>query len=160
MHALAFFAEQTNVLAVDATAVVVFLTALILVWALNALLFKPVNQVLDERERRTRGYHSEAKAILAECDHKLSRYEAAIRQARAENYAMLEKSRQEALRRRAELIAETKQDIAGQVSDARRQIAEQVAEAKARLETEAPGIARRISSRVLGRTVQEGTRTQ
>jgi F-type H+-transporting ATPase subunit b len=158
VHTLAFFAEQTNVLAIDASAIVVFVTALILVWVLNTLLFKPVNRVLDERERRTRGYHSEARAILAECDHKLSRYEAAIRQARAENYTMLEQKRREALQRRTELIAVTKQKIGQQLTEARRQIAEQVAEAKSQLEGEAPLIARRISNSVLGRTVEEVTR--
>jgi F-type H+-transporting ATPase subunit b len=156
VQTLAVLAEQPNVLSVDASAVVVFVTALVLIWVLNALLFKPVGHVLDERDRRTRGYESEAKAILAECEHKLHRYEAALRQARADNYALLEHRRKEALQRRADLIGATKQEVGQQVGEARRQIQDQLTSAKAQLEQDVPAIAGRIASRVLGRSVGGG----
>jgi F-type H+-transporting ATPase subunit b len=148
IHALAL---QGNLLAPDATAVVVFVTALVMVGVLNRLLFKPVNQVLDERERRTRGYQSEAKAILAECEHKLSYYEDVIRQARAEGYQMLEQKRREALEKRDHLVGETKREMATSVEQARQTLSEQMTDAKRRLEADAEQVARDITASVLGR---------
>ena len=158
MYGLAILAGQGNVLAVDATAVVVFLTAWVLIWILNPLLFKPINRVLEEREHRTQGYHSEAKAMLAECDQKLARYEAALRQARAETYEELEQRRKEALQHRARIIEAAKQEIADQLADARQQIQQQVAAAKTQLSAETQIVAQRIAASLLGRQTEEVTR--
>jgi F-type H+-transporting ATPase subunit b len=156
--ALAIFAEQGNILSVDATAVVVFLTAIALVWILNPLLFKPLNHVLEERDRRTEGYHAEAQAMLAECEHKLARYEEQMRRARAETYETLEQRRKEALAHRARIIAAAKQDVANQIAQARQQLQQQVAEAKSQLTTEAPAMAQRIAAGILNRQTGEVTR--
>lgn len=158
MYALAIFAEQGNVLAPDATAAVIFVTALALIWILNSLLFKPINQVLDERNRRTQGYYSEAKAMLAECDQKLARFEAAIRRARADNYEMLEQRRKQALEHRARLIEAAKKEVADQIAEARQQIQQQVAEAKSQLAAESLVMAQRISASLLSGRREEVSR--
>jgi F-type H+-transporting ATPase subunit b len=155
VNALALFAGQGDILAVDATAAVIFLTALVLIWALNSLLFKPILQVLDERDHRTLGYHSEAKAMLAECDRKLAQYEAAIRRARAENYEMLEQRRKEALAARRHLMEAAKQEVAGQLAEARQQIQQQVTQAKTQLAAETQMTAQRIAATLLRRQTEE-----
>jgi len=152
IHTLAL---QENVLKPDATALVVFLTTLVLVRVLNRLLFKPVNQILDERERRTRGYYSEARAMLAESEQKLSYYEEVRRQARAEGYRVVEQKRREALERHDQLLAETKREVAAMVAEARRSLREQVVEAKRYLEREAQRTAHAIAGQVLGRRIGE-----
>ncbi|MBI3950214.1 MAG: ATP synthase F0 subunit B [Acidobacteria bacterium] len=158
MYALAIFAEQGNVLAVDASAAVVFLTTLLFVWILNPLLFRPLNQVLDERNRRTVGYHTEAQAMLGESERKLARYEAEIRRGRAETYEMLEQRRKEAVEHRARIMEAAKQDVANEIAQARQQIQQQVAEAQSQLMAESQRIAQRIAASILGRYTEEVTR--
>jgi len=155
VYALAMFAEQGSVLAVDATAVIVFLTALLLIWILNPLLFNPINRVLEEREYRTQGYHSETKSMLAECDHKLARYEAALRRARAETYEILEQRRKEALQHRAQIIETAKQEMAECLTVAQQQIRRQVADAQTQLAAESQIFAERIATSLLGRQTEE-----
>lgn len=147
-----------NILQPDATAIVVFLTTLVLVWILDRALFQPVLRVLDERERRTRGFESEAKAILAECEHKLSYYEDVLRRTRAEGYRLIEQRRQQALRERDQMIAQTKSEVAEAVRRAKEQLREQVMEAKRDLEADALRLAQDIIGTVVGRRLEEVTR--
>ncbi len=147
-----------NILQPDATAIIVFLMTLLLVWVLDRTLFQPVLRVLDERERRTHGFESEAKAILAECDHKFSHYEDVIRRTRAEGYRLIEERRQQALSERDRLIAETKGEMAEAVKRAKEDVREQVIEAKRHLEAEAVRLAQDIVSTVVGRRLEEVTR--
>jgi len=147
-----------NILRPDATAIVVFLTTLALVWILNRTLFQPVLRVLDERERRTRGFESEARAILAECEHKLSYYEDVLRRTRAEGYRLIEQRRQQALRERDQIVAETKREMTEAVLQAKEQLREQVREAKHHLEADAVRLAQDIIGTVVGRRLEEVTR--
>lgn len=136
----------------------VFLTTLALVWILNRTLFQPVLRVLDERERRTRGFESEARAILAECEHKLSYYEDVLRRTRAEGYRLIEQRRQQALRERDRIIAETKREMTEAVRQAKEQLRGQVTEAKHHLEADAVRLAQDIIGTVVGRRLEEVTR--
>ncbi len=155
IHALAL---QENILKPDATVVVVFLTTWMLVWVLDRLLFHPVNQILDERERRTRGYRAEAKAMEAESARERARYEEAVKRARAEGYQLVEARRREALERRERLLRAVREEARASVERARRELAEQVQETKGYLEREVEGLAREMVRQVLGRRVEEPTR--
>jgi len=155
IHALAL---QENVLKPDATVIVVFLTTWMLVWALDRLLFRPVNQILDERERRTRGYRAEAKAMEAESARERARYEELVKRARAEGYQLVEARRREALERRERLLRTVREEARASVERARRELAEQVQETKGYLEQEAGELAREMVRQVLGRRVEEVTR--
>ena len=59
-------------------------------------LYKPINQILASREKRTRGRLSEAQEIMVSVTEKTSDYEKSLRQARAEAYAYSEAQRAEA----------------------------------------------------------------
>ena len=156
IHALAL---QENVLKPDASVLVVLLTAWGLVWVLDRMLFRPVNQILDERERRTRGYRAEARAMEAECARERAQYEEAVKRARVEGYQRIEARRREALEQRERLLAAVREEARASVERARRELAEQAHEAKRQLEQEAEELAREMVRQVLGRRVEEVTRT-
>ena len=58
------FAENSIQLVPDGTLFLHIAIILIMVFVLNRTLFKPINRILDERERRTRGRSGEAHDIL------------------------------------------------------------------------------------------------
>src|SRR5258708_38507423 len=66
------------------------LIILVMVHVLNATLFKPINRILEAREKRTRGRLTDAEEILRSVSEKLSQYERALRQARGEANARAE----------------------------------------------------------------------
>jgi F-type H+-transporting ATPase subunit b len=160
VHALvptfAFAEGGGNIISPDGSLVFVLILFLIFVFVLNRILFRPIGRVLDERETLTAGAVSEARAVTRRYESKLTEYEAAIRQARAESYRRSEQERAAALDERRRLIEEAKQHANEEIGQAKEEIKGQVAAARAALESESRQIAERISRTVLGRTVGGG----
>ncbi len=152
------FIEEGNILSPDVTTLVVFVVVILLVGVLNAILFKPILSVLDEREHRTTGTLAVARAMMSDCDGKLARYEGALRDARAENYRMLEARRKQALEERAQAVARAKEEAQRMIDAARKEIAGEAEEAKKRLADESRLTARMIATAILRRPIAEASR--
>ncbi len=145
-----------SVLSLDGSFLFIFVSILLLIWILNRTLFKPINQVLDERERLGAGRLVEAKQLLKQYEERLGRYEEQLRAARAEAYQQIEAYRREAQVVRQDLIAQVKAENGSQISAAREEIAKQAANARQNLEIEAREMAATISSQILRRGVSSG----
>src|ERR1051326_7025485 len=68
------FAEDSIQLVPDGTLVLHVIIILIMVYVLNATLYKPINQILASREKRTRGRLSEAQEIMQSVSEKTGEY--------------------------------------------------------------------------------------
>jgi F-type H+-transporting ATPase subunit b len=145
-----------GVLSIDGSFLFIFFSILLLIYILNHTLFKPINRILEERERLGAGRIGEARRMMGEYDERLKRYESRLREARSEAYQSLEAGRREATLERQRMIGEVKAETAGQIDAAKREIAGQAAGAKQNLEKEARAMAATISSRILRRSVSAG----
>jgi F-type H+-transporting ATPase subunit b len=145
-----------SVLSIDGSFLFIFFSILLLIYILNRTLFKPINQVLDERERLGVGRIGEARRMLGEYEERLKRYESQLREARGEAYQRLEAERREATIERQRMIAGVKAETTAQIDAAKQEIAEQAAGAKQILEKEVRVMAATISSQILRRTVGAG----
>lgn len=145
-----------NVLSIDGSFLFIFFSILLLIYILNRTLFKPINQVLEERERLGAGRIGEARRMLGAYEEQLKRYESRLREARGEAYQRLEAGRREATLERQRMIAEVKADVTAQIDAAKQEVAKQAAGAKQTLEKEARAMAATISSQILRRSVSAG----
>jgi F-type H+-transporting ATPase subunit b len=147
------FAENSIQLVPDGTLILHVIIILVMVWILNATLYKPINRILEAREKRTRGRMSEAQEILTDVSEKVSNYERQLRQARAEGYALSEQERTLAMQERQRKINEMRQQLSESIAQEKQTIQTQVEEARVTLESESRRIAREISEHVLDRPV-------
>jgi F-type H+-transporting ATPase subunit b len=145
-----------SVLSIDGSFLFIFFSILLLIYILNRTLFKPINRVLDERERLGAGRIGEARRMLGEYEERLKQYESRLREARGEAYQRLEAARHEATLERERMIAEVKAETTARIDAAKEEIAEQATAAKRDLEKEARATAGAISSRILSRSVGAG----
>ena len=145
-----------SVLSIDGSFLFIFFSILLLIYILNHTLFKPINKVLDERERLGAGRIGEARRMLGEYEERLKRYESRLRDARGEAYQRLEAERRKATLERQRMIAEVKAETTARIDAAKHEIAEQAAGAKKNLEKEARAMAATISSQILRRSVSAG----
>lgn len=154
MPVLGFF-EGSIQLVPDGT--LLFHLALIvgMVALLNATLLKPINRILEERDRRTKGTLSEAAAKLAVTEQKMREYERLLRQARADGYALTEQERAGLSLERDRQLAEVKTEIANRLSDEQAKIKNDAAQVKDTLEADAQTMALRISRQILQREITE-----
>jgi len=149
------FAENSIQLVPDGTLILHVIIILVMVYVLNATLYKPINKILESREKRTRGRLSEAQEIMKGVKEKLAEYEGSLRQARSEAYARSESQRAEAMMERQRRVNEMRNELAQSIATEKEAIQQQATQARASLEVEARLIARDISSRVLNRSVSD-----
>lgn len=126
---------------------------LAMIYLLNRILFRPVNRVLEQRERHTRGRSSEARETVQRVEERLRQYERSLREARAESYQLLERQQSEAAGERRRRLEEVRQEVDSQIEEQKRVIREQAEAARANLEGEARRAAATISAQILGRPV-------
>ena len=147
------FAENSIQLVPDGTLILHVIIILVMVYVLNATLYKPINQILATREKRTRGRSTEAQDILKNVSDKMSDYERSLRQARSEAYALSEAQRAEAMKERQQKLNEMREQLTQSTAQEKEAIYQQADVARATLEVESRRLASEIGSRVLGRSL-------
>jgi len=145
------FAENSIQLVPDGTLLLHILIILVMIFVLNATLYKPINRILVAREKRTKGRLSEAEEIIKSVNEKLAGYERQLRQARGEAYSFAESQRGAAMNERQEKLHQLRQEMAESTAKEKESIQRQAEEARGTLEIESHRIARDIGARVLSR---------
>jgi len=147
------FAGPTIQLVPDGTLIFHLVLIILMVAILNATFLKPINRILDERDRRTRGRLSEAQSTMLKVDQALKEYERRLREARSEGYALIERERSGLASERERKLKEVKDQISQQVSREREKLNEETEQAKLALAKDARVLAVEISSQILHRPV-------
>ena len=147
------FAENSIQLVPDGTLLLHVLIILVMVYVLNATLFKPINQILANREKRTRGRLTEAQEIMGNVSERVAEYERALRAARNESYAFTEHERAAAMQDRQKALDEMRAQLTASTAAEKEAIKSQAEAARTTLEDDARRIALEISSRVLNRPI-------
>jgi F-type H+-transporting ATPase subunit b len=146
-----FLAETSIQLVPDGTLLFHLLVIAIMVFVLNRTLLKPINQILAERERQIAGRLSEANALKAETEEKLTKYNQTLRDARTDGYRLLEKERAEALKQKEEKLRLYRDEMLKEVAQQKDATRKQEEAARAELEAQATSISDLITSRILRR---------
>ncbi|MDX6444607.1 MAG: synthase [Blastocatellia bacterium] len=147
------FAENSIQLVPDGTLLLHVLIILVMVYVLNATLFKPINQILANREKRTRGRLTEAQEIMGNVSERVAEYERALRAARNESYGFTERERAAAMQDRQKALDEMRAQLTASNAAEKEAIKSQAEAARTTLEDDARRIALEISSRVLNRPI-------
>jgi F-type H+-transporting ATPase subunit b len=130
-------------------AVPVALIVLIFYFVMRFLFFKPLLNVMAEREARTIGAKKAAELAQAAAAEKIKQYEEALKQARVKVYAEQEAQRKKILDERAAALKQVRAKLAAEVAVAKDGIAAETAAAKKELEAGITPIASEIAQRVL-----------
>ena len=152
------FAENSIQLVPDGTLFLHIAIILLMVFVLNATLFKPINRILEERERRTRGRSSEAHEILQRVEASMTRYERTLREARAEGYRLLEQERASAVTERQARLGAVREEINRSIGEEKEALRIQVEQARATLGQDARQLAAEIGSQILNRPISEAVK--
>ena len=125
----------------------------VMVGVMNVTLLKPINRILEERDKRTEGRFSEVRAILAGISKKLLEYERRMREARAAGYVLLEQERAVVSRERDLRITAVKGELAHWQHEQKEKLRLETEEIKATLARDAQEMALAIGRQILHRDV-------
>lgn len=147
------FAGNAIQLVPDGTIIFHLVLIIVMVAVLNATLLKPINRVLQERERLTSGRLSEAQSVLSNVEQKMREYERQLREARSEGYAMLEQERSALTKDREQKLAALRAGIGALLMEEKEKLAAEAQRAQATLAADSQNLAREISQHILRRPV-------
>ena len=122
---------------------------LLMIWVLNRTFFRPINRVIQSREKHKGGRGGEAEAILADVNEKQAKYEREMLAARGEGYSLIEKERTAAVEGRQSRIAAAKGETVESLASRRNEVEQQASAARAVIAKEAEVMAEKISSNIL-----------
>lgn len=143
------FAAETITLVPDGTIFLHIAIILLMIWILNRTLFRPINRVLEERERKGGSRTGEAQNILRQVESKVSQYEKTMRETRSEGYHLMEAQRAEALAARQEQVNTVKEEVSTLIAQEKGDLQKQADSARATLGTDAQKIAENITATIL-----------
>jgi F-type H+-transporting ATPase subunit b len=143
------FAESIQLLP-DGTLFIHIALILLMIWILNRTFFKPINKVIDAREKNKGGHSSEADVLMRQVDEKQERYNHEILEARSQGYELVEKEKAEAIKARESRIAEVKDEVSRKFAEEKEGLERETAEARATIASDAEVMADKISSKILG----------
>lgn len=139
----------------DGTLIFHILLIVVMVALLNATLLRPINRILEERDRRTKGRLSEAEATRQSAEEKFQEYQRRLREARAEGYALMERERMALSAERQRRVSGTKAEVAETLTEQKQKLEIEVEEAKRKLAADARVSALEIARQILQRPVTE-----
>jgi F-type H+-transporting ATPase subunit b len=142
------FAESIQLFP-DGTLFIHIALILLMIWVLNRTFFRPINRIIEAREKQKGGHGSEAEMILSDVNEKQAKYNKGLLAARGEGYELIEKERAAAIAARQEKIAAAKSATASSLTEGKKQVQDQASEAKAVIAREAEAMAEKISSNIL-----------
>ena len=134
----------------DATLPLMAVQFLILTALLNAVFYKPLTKVLDERDEYVRGGATDSREKLAEAESIVKEYEKQIAQARRESQNLVQTAQAEAKEITAQKIAAAQQEVQSQREAAAQEIEQQKAAALSTLEQQVDSLSRQILEKILG----------
>ena len=149
-----FLAEASIQLVPDGTLLLHLFFIAVMVFVLNRTLLRPINNILAEREKQITGRLDEAHALAVEADEKMKQYSAALRQARAEGYRLLEKERAAGLKDKDEKVRQYREELSQTVAQQLEATKKQQEQVRAELEAQAATMGGLISSQILRRPNQ------
>lgn len=125
----------------------------ILVFPVNALIFRPIFRVFDAREERIAGTERRAKQLGEEADQIVERYETAVRRVREEAENDRRQSLEVARGESASEAAGARSVAEREIEAARSGIQTALEGARVSMRDEARALARLAAERVLGRAL-------
>ncbi len=134
----------------DATMLVMALQFILLAFVLNAIFYKPLNKVLDERAAYIRQQETEALERLAKAEKLALEYEQKLGDARRQSQATIASAQEEAKKLAAGQLATAQREAQAKKEAAAQEIEQQRQEALRTLEQQVGALSQQILEKLLG----------
>lgn len=137
----------------DATLPLMALQFLLLVLLLNAVFYKPVSRVIDERTDYVRSTLDRARETQSKYQRLAQQFDEEIKQARRQSQEIIAAAQAEAQAQAAEKVAQAQREVQQEREKAAQEISAQKREALQSLEQQVDALSRQILDKLLGQAL-------
>jgi F-type H+-transporting ATPase subunit b len=134
----------------DATLPLMAVQFLLLAALLNAIFYKPITKVLDDRDNYIRTSKVDARERLAKAERLTQEFEQQLADARRQSQAVVVAAQDDAKKIAGQKVAEAQKEAQVQREQAAAEIEQQKQEAMRSLEQQVDALSRQIKDKVLG----------
>lgn len=149
MFLLAFAEGSSIQLVPDGTLLIHVALVLLMIYILNRTFFRPINRVIESREKNKGGRSIEAEEIMRDVEAKREKYNVAMRDARSEGYTIVDNERSKALKKKEQKIGRVKEAVANEFAAESAELEKQTAEARDAIRSAAENMADKITASIL-----------
>jgi len=134
----------------DITLLIQLVNFLIVLVGLNALLIRPIRDIIKQRQNKMLGLLGDAEQFVEASDSKIKNYENALADARKTAVAEREKVKEAALAQEAEIVAKATAEAHATIAASREKVATDVVKAMDNLKGQVGVLAEQAMAKVLG----------
>ena len=145
------FASGEDLLSVNKTVFIEIVIFIASIFILNALVFKPFMELIDRRDKLTKGSIKEAKELEEKVRQIILDYEAKLNEARAQAQEERNKIVREAEAAAAGIVAKTREETGALIDDAKKKIESEAEIIKEKMKGDVQILSKEIASKILGR---------
>jgi len=144
-----FLAETSIQLVPDGTLLLHLFLVVVMVAVVNRTLLRPINKILEDRDKHILGRVDQAKEMLKTREEHLAEYTSALRQVRSEGYQLLERERAQAVKEKDDKVRAFKEESARRLSEELKTTLEQEQKLRGELEGQAEQLSSMITAQIL-----------
>jgi F-type H+-transporting ATPase subunit b len=144
----------------DYTLFIQMVNFIVLVILLNAVIFKPILKLFDERNEKVEGAVDEARRLSEEAEKLMEEYERKISEARQQALQLVNEGRLQAVDSQKKALAKVRGEAEGQLKQLKERVDKEKGEASRVLERFAQVLSISIAECLLGRPLDSRERTR
>lgn len=126
----------------------------LLIFPLNAMIFRPLFRVLDDRDRKIAGATNDAQQLVTKASELMDDYRGKIREARDDAEVSRRQQLESARSEQASITGVAKAEAEVEIGRAREEIGASLAEARTAIEAASREVASVAAERILGRSLR------
>ena len=130
-----------------------FASYLILLFALNLVLYRPLRTIMQGRRQTIEGGHKRAKDLEGQIEERMVKYQQRLDQARQAGAVERAELKADAAKHEAEMLSAARTDATIKLKGIREQVGKEADAARKKLQEDAQAHAVLIASKVLGRSL-------
>jgi F-type H+-transporting ATPase subunit b len=138
----------------DITLIIQMVNFLILLFLLNLILFRPIRNIIKERNQIIQNFNSDITSLKDEAQDSMERFEQKVLEAKKEGMAQISKMKGEGEQAEEELITATNTEVQAKIEEARKKVASDIQEARTQLQAQVQAFSVAVTEKVLGRSIQ------
>lgn len=140
-------------LRLDINLVFTIINLLVLYFLMKKFLFKPVNNIIAQREEAIKKQFDEAAETKKQADELKKEYEMSLENAKADSEKIVQEARRKAKTEYDNIVKSAEQDIAGKMQKAQKAIAEEKAKSLHSMESEIENLVMAAATKVVGKKI-------
>jgi len=138
----------------DITLIIQMVNFLILLFVLNLILFRPIRNIIKERNQIIQNFNSDITSLTDEAQDSMERFEQKVLEAKKEGMTRVHNMKGEGEQAEAGLIAATNTEVQAKIEEARKKVASDIQEARTQLQAQVQAFSVAVTEKVLGRSIQ------